>query len=64
MPKDVTASGGAMPAEAVELRTERPKWPKRPPKTEPDLAAIAVLDELREAKGETLPPNLPLACIV
>lgn len=64
MPEDVTACGGTMPAEATESQAERLKWPKRPPKTEADLAAIAVLDELREAKGETLPPNLPLACIV
>lgn len=40
------------------------KWPKRPPKTAEDIAAIAVLDALREAKGETLPDDLPLACIV
>ena len=51
-------------ADAAVSSPERPKWPKRPPKTEADLAAIAVLDALREAKGESLPPDLPLACIV
>ena len=61
MPEEVTAQDDAATADAAE---SRPKWPKRPPKTEADLAAIAVLDELREARGETLPPNLPLACIV
>ena len=61
MPEEVTAQDDAATAETAE---SRPKWPKRPPKTEADLAAIAVLDELREARGETLPPNLPLACIV
>lgn len=44
--------------------SEKPKWPKRPPLTDADRAAIAVLDALREAKGEKLPENLPLACIV
>ena len=42
----------------------RPKWPPKPEKTAEDLAAIAFLDELREAKGEQVPENLPLACIV
>ena len=45
-------------------KSERPKWPKRPPLTDEDRAAIAVLDALRAAKGEKLPENLPLACIV
>ena len=43
---------------------ERPKWPKKPPKTEEDIAAIAYLDKLRSGEGETAPENLPLACIV
>ena len=41
-----------------------PKWPKRPPKTAEDLAAIAYLDKLRSGEGEKPPENLPLACIV
>ena len=41
-------------------KSERPKWPKRPPLTDEDRAAIAVLDALRAAKGEKLPENLPL----
>ncbi len=45
-------------------KPEKSKWPKRPPLTDEDRAAIAVLDALREAKGETLPDDLPLACIV
>ena len=44
--------------------TEKPKWPKRPPLTAEDRAAIAVLDELRAGAGEKPPSNLPLACIV
>ena len=43
---------------------ERPRWPKRPPKTAEDLAAIAYLDKLRSGNGEKAPENLPLACIV
>ena len=43
---------------------QNPKWPKRPPLTEADRAAIALLDALREGRGEKMPEDLPLACIV
>ncbi len=38
--------------------------PPKLPKTAEDLAAIAVLDALRECKGEVIPKDLPLACVV
>ena len=38
--------------------------PPKLPKTAEDLAAIAVLDALRECKGEMIPTGLPLACVV
>ena len=49
--------------------TEQPCKPKfeRPPKqpkTEEDLAAIAVLDRLRTGDGDPAPVGMPLACIV
>ena len=40
------------------------KWPKKPPKTEEDLAAIALLDALREGTGFEHPEKAPLACVV
>ena len=48
----------------IPAATDKPKWPKRPPRTAEDRAAIAVLDELRAGAGEKPPSNLPLACIV
>ena len=62
--REEVSDGVLTAADAAASSPERPKWPKRPPKTEADLAAIAVLDELREAKGERLPADIPLACIV
>ena len=53
-----------MRAIGEEGRDGKPKWPKRPPLTAEDRAAIAVLDELRAGAGEKPPPDLPLACIV
>ena len=53
-----------MRAIGEEGRDGKPKWPKRPPLTAEDRAAIAVLDELRAGAGEKPPSNLPLACIV
>ena len=43
---------------------EKPKWPKKPPKTAEDLAAIAYLDALRAGGGDSPPARVPLACIV
>jgi len=43
---------------------EKRRWPAKPPPTAEDLAAIAVLDELRSGKGDKPPQDLPLACIV
>ena len=43
---------------------EKPKWPKKPPKTEADLAAIAYLDDLRAGGGDRPLTDVPLACIV
>ena len=43
---------------------EKPKWPKKPPKTAEDLAAIAYLDALRAGGGDRPPRDVPLACIV
>ena len=37
---------------------------EKPEKTPEDLAAIAYLDRLRTGEGETMPTNLPLACVV
>ncbi|MBR4653696.1 MAG: hypothetical protein IKO72_10080 [Kiritimatiellae bacterium] len=53
-----------MAGEEMAQADVRPKWPPKPEKTAEDLAAIAFLDELREAKGEQVPEDLPLACIV
>ena len=39
-------------------------WPKKPPKTAEDLAAIAFLDNLRSGAGDRVPADVPLACIV
>ena len=52
------------PEEGAATPPVKPKWPKRPPKTAEDIAAIAVLDALREAKGDRLPDDIPLACVV
>ena len=38
--------------------------PPKLPKTAEDLATIAVLDALRECKGEEMPKDLPLVCVV
>ena len=38
--------------------------PPKLPKTAEDLAAIAVLDALRDAKPDEIPKDLPLACVV
>ena len=43
---------------------EKPKWPKKPPKTAEDLAAIAYLDALRAGGGDRPLKDVPLACIV
>ena len=43
---------------------EKPKWPKKPPKTAEDLAAIAYLDALRAGGGDQPLKDVPLACIV
>ena len=43
---------------------EKPKWPKKPPKTAEDLAAIAYLDALRAGGGDRPLADVPLACIV
>ena len=59
-----TFNGGVQDESLDDEFAERPKWPKRPPKTAEDLAAIAYLDKLRSGKGEKAPENLPLACIV
>ncbi len=40
------------------------KWPKKPPKTEEDLVAIALLDALRDGTGYEHPEKAPLACLV
>lgn len=40
------------------------KWPKKPPKTEEDLVAIALLDALRDGTGYEHPEKAPLACVV
>ena len=53
-----------MRAIGEEGRDGKSKWPKRPPLTAEDRAAIAVLDDLRAGAGEKPPPDLPLACIV
>ena len=44
--------------------TGKRKWPKKPPKTEEDLVAIALLDALREGTGYEHPEKAPLACVV
>ena len=56
---DSGKAGSPLPAES-----EKPKWPKKPPKTEADLAAIAYLDKLRAGGGDPPPRDVPLACIV
>ncbi len=56
---DSGRAGSPLPAES-----EKPKWPKKPPKTEADLAAIAYLDKLRAGGGDPPPRDVPLACIV
>ena len=53
-----------MSEEEQEAGAEKPKWPKKPPKTEADLAAIAYLDKLRAGGGDPPPKDVPLACIV
>ncbi len=53
--KDASASG--------EAPVKR-QWPKKPPKTEEDLAAIALLDALRDGTGYEHPEKVPLACLV
>ena len=55
--QDAGRAGSPLPA-------EKPKWPKKPPKTAEDLAAIAYLDALRAGGGDTPPVRVPLACIV
>ena len=40
------------------------KWPEKPPKTEEDLAAIALLDALRDGTAYEHPERTPLACVV
>ena len=49
---------------AGEESAEKPKWPKKPPKTAEDLAAIAYLDALRAGGGDRPLADVPLACIV
>lgn len=62
-------AGGAGKPESPG-RPERPARPKglgrpeKPEKTPEDLAAIAYLDRLRRGDGETVPLDLPLACVV
>ena len=46
------------------MNEEKPKWPKKPPKTAEDLAAIAYLDALRAGGGDHPLERVPLACIV
>ena len=41
-----------------------PPRPEKPPKTPEDLAAIALLDALRDGTGYEHPENPPLACLV
>ena len=50
--------------DAGEEGAEKPKWPKKPPKTAEDLAAIAYLDALRAGGGDRPLADVPLACIV
>lgn len=53
--------------ETVEARAAqdmRPDRPPKEPKTPEELAAIAFLDRLRAGEGETMPENLPRACVV
>ena len=40
------------------------QWPKKPPKTEGDLEAIAMLDALRDGTAYEHPEKAPLACVV
>lgn len=54
---DAGRAGSPLPA-------EKPKWPKKPPKTAEDLAAIAYLDALRAGGGDRPLERIPLACIV
>lgn len=55
-----------MAEEIAEEEGRNPAKEKRekPEKTPEDLAAIAYLDRLRSGEGETMPMNLPLACVV
>ena len=55
-----------MEEEIAEEEGRNPAKEKRekPEKTPEDLAAIAYLDRLRSGEGETMPMNLPLACVV
>ena len=53
-----------MSEEGQESGAEKPKWPKKPPKTAEDLAAIAYLDALRAGGGDRPLADVPLACIV
>ncbi len=50
-------------AESTET-ANRPVRPEKPPKTPEDLAAIALLDALRDGTGYEHPENPPLACLV
>ncbi|MBQ6247429.1 MAG: hypothetical protein IJK04_11225 [Kiritimatiellae bacterium] len=60
MAEEETAKDGGAPGEESGKR----KWPKKPPKTEEDLVAIALLDALRDGTGYEHPEKAPLACLV
>ena len=64
MPEEEIVEPAVAEGTEAPSATEKPKWPKKPPKTAEDLAAIAYLDKLRFGEGEKPPENLPLACIV
>lgn len=65
-PKRPGKAGNAGTPERPEraAKPERPERPEKPEKTPEDLAAIAYLDRLRRGDGETVPLDLPLACVV
>ena len=50
--------------EIGDRAAERPERPEKPEKTPEDLAAIALLDALRDGTAYEHPEQTPLACVV
>ncbi len=59
-----TRKSGKSRKSAKPEKQQKFERPEKVEKTPEDLAAIAYLDRLRRGDGETIPLDLPLACVV